>query len=164
MTRQTKLFPYVLTVAVVLGAFVAALTLFFPAVSQSAQTVESEKRSVAPRIAAWQERIAEEKVYAEKEARRVEAEKAADLAAQQQYREAANERALAAKTAEGQRAKELARARAQAKQKAQQVAAQRQRQQRQFESDSLGYAQAYPTYQRAQFPNIFSAMREMRTD
>ena len=153
MPRKSKILPSILTVAALIGSFLLALTIFFPEPTQSAQTVESA-RSVSPRIAAWQERIAEEKVYAEKEARRAEAEKAADLAAWQQSRERAMARAVTPKVAEDSRARE----RAEAKQKARQIAAQRQRQ-IEGESVALGYA---PEPNRARFNNIYSAMREMR--
>ena len=164
MHGRFKLLPYALAVAAVIGGFVVALTLFFPEPSQSAPTAETS-RSASPRIAAWQERIAEEKLYAEKEARRVEAEKAADLAARQQSRERAMARAQPAQTpkifaqdtrGEDLRAKELAREREQARQKARQMAARQQ----QFGGEvALGYA---PEPSRARFNNIYSAMRETR--
>jgi hypothetical protein len=158
MLRGLKIRHYALAVAAALGVFVAALAVFFPVPSESAQTVESRRGSVSPRIAAWQERVAEEKLYAEREARRLEAEKAADLAARQEARE----RALAKKhppkvLAQDTRDNDLARERAQAAVHKAKRTAQRQRQ---FDSEAaFAYA---PQPDRTYYNNIYSAMREMR--
>lgn len=157
MNRPNKLLPTVLAVPAILGCFVVGLTLFFPESPQSASVAEARQASVSPRIAAWQERIAEEKLYAEKAAIKDAAEKVADRAAFQQFREAHKLRAKALKAGPDEdRGQELARDRAKAKQKAA-VAAQRSRQP-EFDR-AFGYA---PEPNRSRFNNIYSAMREMR--
>ena len=97
-------------------------------------------------------------MYAEKAATKDAAEKAADLAAFQQFREAHNARALAAraKPDEG-KIRELARERSRDRQKAATLQAQR-APQRNLDA-AFGYA---PEPNRTQFNSIYSAMRETR--
>jgi hypothetical protein len=75
MRTLGTLLSYLLGVTALIGAVVVAISLL-PSVAATTPQSEELSLSSSPRIAAWQERIAEEKVYAERERARVAEEKA----------------------------------------------------------------------------------------
>jgi hypothetical protein len=75
MRTLGTLLSYVAGVAAVAGAAVLAVNFLTPVAATTQQGAEVNLSS-SPRIAAWQERIAEEKVYAERAAARDAEEKA----------------------------------------------------------------------------------------
>ena len=77
-TTLGTFFSYVAAVALLVGSVALAVILLTPAdaTTQPQAQVTEQKLSSSPRIAAWQERIAEEKVYAERAAARDAEEKA----------------------------------------------------------------------------------------
>jgi hypothetical protein len=150
---------YAAGIAVLAGG-VAVAASFVPsqtAANQSAQSPQpaEPKLSSSPRIAAWQERIAEEKIYAQRQVEREAEEKARWAAIGKppvtQALTAAQERELEAR--ERARAQE---ARREAERRAQEQYAQ--------QSDPFGFAAtAYaPARNRSRYNYIYSTMRESR--
>lgn len=77
-TTLGTFFSYVAALALLMGSVALAVILLTPAdapTQPQAQAME-QKLSSSPRIAAWQERLAEEKVYAERQVARDAEEKA----------------------------------------------------------------------------------------
>lgn len=150
---------YAAGIAVLVGGVVVAVS-FIPshtAANQSAQSMQAAepKLSSSPRIAAWQERIAEEKIYAQRQVER-EAEEKARWAAigkppMNQALTAAQERELEARErAHAQQARREAQRRAQ--------------EQYALQFDPFGFAAAAyaPAPNRSRNSSIFSTMRESR--
>jgi hypothetical protein len=148
---------YCAVVVCSLAAFVAWLTIAFPTPSYVMAAGTDDKRSVAPRIAAWQERIAEEKLYEEKAARLAAIpEPPVPRTAQQTYG-----KQVATRQQQGRKALE---AEAQmAKQRARQLAARRalEREAARFAQESAGFAYGYaPAPERQVYNRIYSTIRD----
>jgi hypothetical protein len=75
MRTLGTLLSYLFGVIALVGAVVVAISLL-PSVAATTPQSEEPSLSSSPRIAAWQERIAEEKIYAERERARAAEEKA----------------------------------------------------------------------------------------
>ena len=77
-TTLGAFFSYIAAVALLVGSVALAVILLTPAdaTTQPQAQATEQKLSSSPRIAAWQERIAEETVYAERAAARDAEEKA----------------------------------------------------------------------------------------
>lgn len=163
MRTLGTLLSYVAGIAALVGAVVLAVVFFTPVALTTQQAAPEQKLSSSPRIAAWQERIAEEKLYAERAAVR-DAEEKAKWAAlskpQMTPQTAVNE----------PRSRELEeRASARARQTQREAMARAQREfARQSAENPFAYAAtAYaptsaPAPNRARTNYIFSTMREAR--
>jgi hypothetical protein len=145
------LLSYVLAIAIVVGGVALAVSLLTPvAATQHSAAVGL---SSSPRIAAWQERMAEEKVYAERQVARDAEEKA-------RWAAISKARTTPQVAAEEPRPRDLEdRERARARQ-AQREAMRRAQRENARRNDAFAYAPQ--VWNGPQYNSIFSSMRESR--
>jgi hypothetical protein len=146
------LFSYVLAIALVVGGVALAVSLLTP-VAATTQQDAAGGLSSSPRIAAWQERMAEEKVYAERQVARDAEEKA-------RWAAISKARATPQLAAEEPRPRDLDdRERTRARQ-AQREAMRRAQRENARRNDAFAYAPQ--AWSGPQYNSIFSSMRESR--